>query len=164
MKPWQIGSVKFTDSPPPFIATDLCRERITNCPADSRRRLRSHLATPRVAMPTETCVSVLKNEFPEVDFSQCIQSEHDSMWFDHKEDSQLCTSLTRSSGESAEAVQAKNVVFDSLNGWLSDRSSGWELLLTIKRSSGNNFQLLLRVAMGDAGAADVVRQTVRCEG
>mmetsp|Transcript_28637 Transcript_28637/g.64894 ORF Transcript_28637/g.64894 Transcript_28637/m.64894 type:complete len:328 (-) Transcript_28637:556-1539(-) len=68
-----IGSVKFTDSPPPFIATDLCRERITNCPADSRRRL-----------------SVLKNEFPEVDFSQCIQSEHDSMWFDHKEDSQLC--------------------------------------------------------------------------
>jgi len=31
------------------VATDLCRERITNCPADSRRPL-----------------SILKSEFPEV--------------------------------------------------------------------------------------------------
>lgn len=48
---------------PHFLASDLCRERITNCPADSRRTL-----------------SVLATEFPEVDFAHCIQTESDNLW------------------------------------------------------------------------------------
>jgi len=68
-----VGSVKFAESQPMMVATDLCRERITNCPADSRRPL-----------------SVLKTEFPEVDFSQCMQTEEDEMWQDHKEDNEAC--------------------------------------------------------------------------
>ena len=47
-----IRSVNTAENRPIFLATDLCRERITNCPADSRRTL-----------------SVLASEFPEVDFS-----------------------------------------------------------------------------------------------
>mmetsp|Transcript_10367 Transcript_10367/g.24549 ORF Transcript_10367/g.24549 Transcript_10367/m.24549 type:complete len:327 (+) Transcript_10367:134-1114(+) len=68
-----VGSCKMGNQRPNFIATDLCRERITNCPADSRRDL-----------------SVLKAEFPEVDFGLCIQTEKDEMWREHKEDNQLC--------------------------------------------------------------------------
>lgn len=68
-----VGSVKFAEKQPMMVATDLCRERITNCPADSRRPL-----------------SILKSEFPEVDFSQCRQTEEDEMWQDQKEDNEKC--------------------------------------------------------------------------
>jgi len=56
---------------PPMIASDLCRERITNCPADSRRPLGS-----------------LMKEFPHIDFSE-LTTEYDEMW-ELKEDNAKC--------------------------------------------------------------------------
>lgn len=50
------------DPRPPFISTELCRERISEYTSDVRRN-----------------VSVLEKEFPYVDFSQ-LTSEHDQMW------------------------------------------------------------------------------------
>uniref|UniRef100_A0A7S0M519 Phosphoglycerate mutase-like protein n=1 Tax=Cryptomonas curvata TaxID=233186 RepID=A0A7S0M519_9CRYP len=56
----------------PFVATELCRERVTSCPADSRRP-----------------VSVLKKEFPAVDFSE-VRTDEDLMFECMKEDSDAC--------------------------------------------------------------------------
>lgn len=50
-----IGAVRHEGAPIKYLATEMCRERITKCPADARR--------PK---------SVLQVEFPEVDFSQVI--------------------------------------------------------------------------------------------
>lgn len=50
------------DPRPSFVSTELCRERISVYTSDHRRN-----------------VSVLKKEFPDIDFSQ-LTSEHDQMW------------------------------------------------------------------------------------
>lgn len=57
---------------PPFVATELCRERIADYTCDGRRNL------------TE-----LKNEFPGVDFS-LVETEEDVQFYNQKEDDAKC--------------------------------------------------------------------------
>lgn len=67
-----VGAVRHDGAPIKFLATEMCRERITCCPADSRRPL-----------------SVCKKEFPEVDFSQ-VTNEQDVSWHTDKENDEQC--------------------------------------------------------------------------
>jgi len=58
------------DAKVPWVATELCRERIANFTCDGRRK-----------------ISVLKEEFPGVDFS-LVQSDEDVLYHQTKEDSE----------------------------------------------------------------------------
>jgi broad specificity phosphatase PhoE len=61
---------------PPFVATELCRERIADFTCDRRRT-----------------ITELRKDFPGVDFSE-IESEEDEMFFNSKEDDEICKKRT----------------------------------------------------------------------
>eukprot|EP00931_Biecheleriopsis_adriatica_P092326 TRINITY_DN66143_c0_g1_i1.p1 TRINITY_DN66143_c0_g1~~TRINITY_DN66143_c0_g1_i1.p1 ORF type:complete len:312 (-),score=62.81 TRINITY_DN66143_c0_g1_i1:282-1127(-) len=66
-----LGAANSQDAPP-FVANELCRERIADFTCDGRRK-----------------ISELKEEFPGVDFSLC-KTDEDRQFYEEKEDDTKC--------------------------------------------------------------------------